>query len=153
MKKPLLLLISSLVIYQSLFSQCNSGSYTVSGNSMITGSCTITGDLTILDGATLNVDLNSSAADTFVVQGNILLRGNAVLWVHAAPNSTGEQFIVSNTYNGQRTITTRDSSRLQLENVEFRTQEGNLANAASIYMNYDAEDNSIFFINHSWLDT
>ncbi|MDD5570646.1 MAG: T9SS type A sorting domain-containing protein [Bacteroidales bacterium] len=153
MKSLLFVLTLMLTVEQYISAQCNSGSHTVTTNEVITGSCIITGDLTILNGATLNVDLTSPAADTFVVRGNILLLGNAVLWVHAAPGSTGEQFIVSNSFNNQRVITTKDSSRIQLEYVEFRTQEGDLTNAASIYMNYNAENSSIFYVNKSWLDS
>ena len=133
--------------------QCNAGNYTVTGNLVISSSCIVSGDLTIVNGATLDVDFTNAAADTFVVRGNILLRGNGVLWVHSATGSTNDQFIISNNYSDQRTITTLDSSRVQLENIEFRTQEGDLTNAASLYMNYDAADNSVFYINNSWLDT
>jgi hypothetical protein len=153
MDKLLFFFVITLVIQQNVLAQCNSGSYTVTSNIVINGSCTITGDLTIANGASLNVDFTSTAADTFVVRGNILLQGNAVLWVHAAPASTGDQFIVSNNYSGQRSITTKDSSRLQLENIEFRTQEGSLANAASIYMNYAAENNSVMYVKKCWLNT
>jgi len=152
MKKLLFLFILTLTVQHSILAQCNSGSITVATNTVITGSCIITGDLTILNGATLNVDLTGVTADTFVVRGNILLQGNAVLWVHADSGSTGEQFIVSNSYSSQRTITTKDSSKIILEYIEFRTQEGNLSSAASIYMNYDAENSSTLFINRSWLD-
>ncbi len=141
-----------LSIQQSLSAQCHIGSVTITSSTLITGSCVINGDLTIVNGGTLNVDLTGIGADTFVVQGNILLQGNAVLWIHAAPGASGDQFIVSNTYNEQRTITTKDSSRLKLENIEFRTQEGNLANAVSMYMNYNAKDNSILYVNKTWLD-
>jgi len=153
MKKFLFLFTLMLTIQQNMVAQCNSGSYTVTSNLVISGSCVITGDLTILNGATLTVDLTSAAVDTFVVRGNILLKGNAVLWVHAAAGSTGEQFIVSNSYNNQRTITTEDSSQIKLEYIEFKTQEGNLTNAVSLYMNYYAQDHSTFYINKSWLDT
>jgi hypothetical protein len=148
----LMSLVLPLTVQQQILAQCNSGSFTVTRNSVISGNCIITGDLIIQNGATLNVDLTSAVADTFVVRGNIVLLGNAVLWIHAAPGASGEQFIVSNTYSNQRTITTRDSSRLQLEHIEFRTQEGALSRAASIYMNYNAENNSTFFCNKSKLN-
>ncbi|MGB3949103.1 MAG: T9SS type A sorting domain-containing protein [Bacteroidia bacterium] len=144
--------ILTFVFQQTVFAQCNSGAYTVTGNSMITGSCTITGDLTIQNGATLNVDLTGTSADTFIVRGNILLEGNGVLWIHSAIGSTNDQFIVSNDFNSHRTIITRDSSRIQLENIEFRTQEGGLVSASSIYMNYDAEDNSTLYVDKCWLN-
>jgi hypothetical protein len=144
--------ISGLVS-NTILAQCNAGSYTVAGNMVISSSCTISGDLTIGNGATLDVDLTNATADTFVVRGNVLLMGNAVLWVHSATGSTNDQFIVSNDYSNQRTITTLDSSRIQLDNIEFRTQEGDLKNAASLYMNYYAAGNSVFYINNSWLDT
>lgn len=144
--------ILAFLVQQTIVAQCNSGNYTVTGNSMITGSCTITGDLTIQNGATLNVDLTGTSADTFVVRGNILLEGNGVLWIHSAIGSTNDQFIVSNNFNSHRTITTRDSSRIQLENIEFRTQEGSLVGASSIYMSYDAEDNSILYVDNCWLN-
>ena len=152
MKRLFFLYALLLAVQLNLFAQCNSGSYTVASNSVIQGSCIIMGDLTILNGATLNVDLTGATADTFVVRGNILLQGNATLWIHAAPNSTNDQFIVSNSYSNHRTITTKGSSHFVLENIEFRTQEGNLTGAASIYMNYYAKDKSIFHINKSWLD-
>ncbi len=153
MKNTFSLFIILLFLQQNVWSQCNAGAYVVTTNTTINGSCKITGDLTILNGATLNVDLTSAQLDTFVVQGNILLQGNAVLWVHAAPGSIGEQFIVSNLVNNQRTITTEDSSRIQLENIEFRTQEGNLANTGSVYMNYNAKGSSVFYVNNSKLNT
>jgi hypothetical protein len=152
MKKSFLLFILFLIVQQNILAQCKSGSYTITTNAVINGSCIITGDLTIVNGATLNVNLTSAGADTFVVRGNILLKGNAVLWVHAAPGAIGDQFIVSNSFNNQRTITTQDSSRIQLENIEFRTQEGNLAGASSIYMNYNASGKSILYVNKSSLD-
>lgn len=153
MKRLIFLFILTLIVQQGIWAQCNAGSYTVTTYVTINHSCTITGDLTIVNGGILNVDFTGAGADTFVVRGNILLQGNAVLWVHTDSGVTGKLFIVSNSYNGQRTITAKDSSRVQLEYVEFRTQEGNLANAASIYMNYNAEGSSIFYINRTWLDT
>jgi hypothetical protein len=134
-------------------SLCNSGSVTISTHIEVTGGCIITGDLTILNGGVLNVDLTSSAADAFVVRGNILLKGNAMLWVHALPGATGAQFIVSSSYKGQRTITTKDSSRVQLENIEFSAQEGNTLSTTSFDVNYNAYDLSTLYVNQSWLDT
>jgi hypothetical protein len=153
MKKLLVLFTLMMTVQLGIFAQCNVGSYTVIGNQTITGSCTITGDLTLPNGTTLNVDLSSVSADTFVVQGNILLEGNSVLWIHASPGSTTDQFIVSNSYSGERQIITKDSSTLQLECIEFRTQEGDLSNAASIYMSCEIQDRSIFHINESWLNS
>ena len=152
MTKVFILLALNLTIQHSM-AQCDVGSYIVTGPETIFGSCKITGDLRLLDGATLNVDLSGPTADTFVVQGNIFLEGNSVLWIHATPGSTTDQFIVSNSYSGERSITTKDSSSLRLEHVEFRTQEGDLSNAASIYMNCEIEDCSTFYINKSWLDS
>jgi carbonic anhydrase/acetyltransferase-like protein (isoleucine patch superfamily) len=152
MKKLFIIFALTLIVQQSVFAQCNVGSYTVIGNQTITGSCKISGDLTLPNGTTLNVDLTGATADTFVVRGNILLQGNAVLWVHSTIGSTNDQFIVSNNTNNQRTITTQNTSKIQLEHVEFRTQEGNLTGASSIYMNYNAEDSSIFYVNKSWLN-
>jgi hypothetical protein len=152
MKKLFIFFTLTLTVQQRVFAQCNVGSYTVIGNQTITGSCIITGDLTLPNGTTLNVDLTGATADTFVVRGNILLQGNAVLWIHSTVGSTNDQFIVSNNFNNQRIITTKNTSKIQLEHVEFRTQEGNLAGASSIYMNYNAEDSSIFYVNKSWLN-
>jgi hypothetical protein len=152
MKKILLLFALPLTIQQSALAQCNVGNYTVTGNQTITGSCIITGNLTIPNGATLDVDLTAATADTFVVQGNILLQGNGYLWVHSTVGSTNDQFIVSNNFNQQRTITAQDSSEIRLENIEFRTQEGNLTGASSISMNYNAEDSSIFYVSNTWLN-
>ena len=132
---------------------CNAGAVTIATNTVVTGGCIITGDLIILTGGTLNVDLTGAAADTFVVRGNILLTGNALLWVHATPGSTGDQFVLSSTYNGQRNITTKNNSRVQLENIEFRAQEGDLSLASSFDVNYDAFDQSTLYVNKSWLNT
>ena len=107
------------------------GPDTIRTNTVITGSCIINGDLIILNGGALHVDLTGGAADTFVVRGNILLQGNAVLWVNADSGSTGAQFIVSNTVNNQRTITTQGTSRVLLQYIEFRTQEGDLSSAST----------------------
>jgi hypothetical protein len=152
MKKLFIILTLILIGQEEIMAQCGVGSYTVVGNETITSSCVITGDLTVPNGAILNVDFTGATADTFVVRGNILLEGNAVLWIHSTSGSTNDQFIVSNNYSGQRTITTKDSSKVVLEHIEFKTQEGNLTNASSIYMNYYAEDSSVFSINKSWLD-
>lgn len=152
MKYLFIIFILTLTAQKDLSSQCNVGSYTVIGNQTITSSCTITGDLTISNGASLNVDFTSATADTLIVRGNILLQGNAVLWIHSTAGSTNDQFIVSNNYNGHRNITTKDSSKIYLEHVEFRTQEGNLTGVASIFMDYSAEDTSLFYINKSWLN-
>lgn len=139
--------------FQFVFAQCNSGPYTVSANTTINGSCIITGDLTIVNGATLNVDFTAAKADTFIVRGTIFLQGNAVLWVHASVGSTNDQFIVSNSFSNQRSIVAKDSSRVQLENIEFRTQEGDLSNAASIYMTYSAQGKSMLYVNNSFLNS
>ncbi len=132
---------------------CNAGAVTISAETFITGSCLITGDLTILNNGKLNVDLTGVQDQTFVVRGNISLTGNALLWVHEAPGSTGGQFIVSSSYKGQRTISAKDSSRVQLENIEFRAQEGNLSAANSFDVNYNGFDHSVLNIYKSWLDT
>jgi len=146
-----LLIFLTFIVNSPLFAQCISGPYTVSGNVTINSTCKITGDLTLLNGSTLNVDFTSTTRDTFVVQGNILLQGNAVLWVHSTPGSTNDQFIVSNNYSFHREITTQNTSKIQLEHIEFRTQEGDLSGASSVSMQYYAEDSSIFYINKSWL--
>ncbi len=144
MKNFLLFVMTIILFHQRIFSQCNSGSYTVTGNTVITGSCKITGDLTILNGATLDIDLTNPGAATFLVRGNILLQGNAILWIHSTAGSTNDQFIVSDNFNQQRTITTKGSSKIQLEHIEFRTQEGSLSGASSISMNYNAGDTRYF---------
>jgi hypothetical protein len=132
---------------------CNSGPVTIATHTVITGGCIIDGDLTILNNGALNVDLTGAAGQTFVVRGNILLKGNAMLWVHAAPGSTVAQFIVSSSYKGQRTITTADNSRVQLENIKFSAQESNTASAGSFDVNYNAYDHSALYVYKSWLDT
>jgi len=132
---------------------CNSGSVTVATHTVVTNGCIITGDLTILNGGTVDVDFTNTTAQTLVVRGNILLKGNAMLWVHALSGSTGNKFIVSSSYKGQRTITTKDSSRVQLENIEFSAQEGNNSSASSFDVNYNAYDHSTLYVNKSGLDT
>jgi len=153
MNRLLFLLAIAVTMQQSVLAQCGVGSYSVTTNATISSSCIINGDVTIANGATLNVDFTAASADTFVVRGNILLQGNAVLWVHGDSGSTGDQFIVSNMYNQQRTITTNDSSRIQLEYIEFRTQEGNLAGASSWTMNLNAQNKSVVYVNKCWLNT
>ena len=88
----------------------------------------------------------NSITDTFIVRGNILLQGNAVLWVHGKAGSEGNIFIVSNKYNGQRTITTLDGTagyNLEILNSEPR---GIFSGAASWTMNFNAEGKSIFYV-------
>ena len=128
------------------------GSDTISTVTTITGGCIINGDLVILNNGALQVDLTGGQPDTFVVRGNILLQGNATLFIHADSGSTGGIFIVSNSVNNQRTITTQGASRVLLEYVEFRTQEGDLSNASSFYMNFNAEDSSLLFVTGCWLN-
>ena len=129
------------------------GPDTIRTNTVITGSCIINGDLIILDGGALHVDLTGGQADTFIVRGNILLEGNATLYINADSGSTGAQFVVSNSNNNQRTITTRDSSRVILQYIEFRTQEGDLSSTGSYYMNYYAHDSSALSVTGCWLNT
>lgn len=150
--KNVCILLVIIFVRHCMFGQCNSGPLIITSNTTINGSCIITGDLTIVNGGTLDVDFTSSAVDTFVVRGNILLQGDAVLRVRANSGAVGEQFIVSNSTNNQRTITTQDSSRIQFENIEFRTQEGDLTNAASFYMNYNASGKSVFYVDHCSLN-
>jgi hypothetical protein len=140
------------LVARAAFAQCNAGPVTISTPTTIRGSCTITGDLTILAGGALNVDL-TGATDTFVVQGNIVLRGDAAMWIHGTSGSKGAKFIISNSFNGQRSITLNDSSRLKLEYLEVRTQEGDLAHAASVYMNWDLRDHSILYVDGCRLTT
>jgi hypothetical protein len=135
-----------------MVAQCNSGPLTVISNTTITGSCVVNGDLIVENGAALNVDLSGTPADTFVVRGNIVVQGGGILWVHGSVSATNDQFIVSNITNNQRTITVNDSGRVQLAYVEFRTQEGNLSNAASFYMNYFGNGKSVFYTNKTWLN-
>ncbi len=133
-------------------SQIIPGPDTIRTNTLISSSCIINGNLVLINGSTLNVDLSNAASDTFVVRGNIVLMGNAVLWVHAASVSADAQFIVSNPVTNQRSITTLDSSRVQLENIEFRTQEGNLTGASCFYMNYNARNKSILYVDNCFLN-
>lgn len=128
------------------------GPDTIKTNTIITGGCIINGDLIILNGASLHVDLTGGAPDTFVVRGNILLQGNAVFFINADSGSSNAQFIVSNITNNQRSITALDSSRVILQNVEFRTQEGDLSSAGSYYMNYNAQDKSSLVVNNCRLN-
>jgi len=127
------------------------GPDTIRTGTLITGSCIINGDLVILNGGSLHVDLTGVAADTFIVRGNILLQGNAQLFINA-DSGTGAQFIVSNSYNNQRTITTQDSSQIILQYLEFRTQEGDLSAASSYYMNYTANGTSALSVTQCWLN-
>ena len=127
------------------------GPDTIRTVTVITGSCIINGDLVILNGGSLHVDLTGLASDTFIVRGNILLQGNARLYINA-DSGTGAQFIVSNSSNNQRTINTLDSSQIILEYLEFRTQEGDLSAASSYYMNYYANNNSALSVTECVLN-
>ena len=151
MKKISIILTFLLTIQQIVSAQCNVGNYTVTSNQTITSSCKITGNLTIANGATLNVNYTGTTADTFIVHGNIVLQGNGVLWVHSSAGSTNDQFIVSSSYKSQWTITTQDSSKLQLENIDFSAQEGVPAQA-SYDVNFNAYGKSIIYINKCTLD-
>ena len=149
----ILIFIVGFFPIKSFSISCNqAGPDTINSNSTITGSCIINGDLVILNGGSLHVDLTGGQADTFIVRGNIVLRGNATLFINADSGSTGAEFIVSNSFNNQRTITTYDSSRVILQYVQFLTQEGNLSSASSYYMNYTAYDNSAFSVTGCWLN-
>ena len=132
--------------------QCNKPAYTVSGDSLIIGSCIINGNLTILNGGKLEVDLTGPALDTFIVRGNILINGNGVLIIHADSGAIGEQFIVSNNSNNERSIVLNDSSSIVLKDIEFRTQEGNLSSTQSIYMECISNDSSSFTATRCFLD-
>jgi hypothetical protein len=133
---------------------CNQqGPDTISTNTTIIGGCIINGDLVILNGGALHVDMTGGQPDTFVVRGNILLEGNATLFINADSGSTSAQFIVSNVTNNQRSIMALGTSRVILQYVEFRTQEGDLTNASSYYMNYNAQDSSAFSVTGCWLNT
>lgn len=131
---------------------CMKPAYTVTGDSLIIGGCIINGDLTILDGGKLEVDLTGSFPDTFIVRGDILINGNGKLIIYADPGATNEQFIISNNSNSERTIILNDNSSIVIEDVEFRTQEGNLTGAQSIYMECISSDNSSFTATRCFLD-
>ena len=135
----------------SAISCMQQGPDTIRTGTVISGSCIINGDLVILNGGSLHVDLTGPSADTFIVRGNIVLQGNARLFINA-DSGTGAQFIVSNSYNNQRTITTLDSSQIVLQHLEFRTQEGDLSSASSYYMNYYANNNSALSVTQCILN-
>ncbi|MDB5285042.1 MAG: hypothetical protein JWO06_4117 [Bacteroidota bacterium] len=147
------LILSGLLPLNLFGTSCiQQGPDTIKTNTVITGGCIINGDLIIQDGTTLHVDLTGGLADTFIVRGNILLQGNAALFINADSGSTNAQFIVSNTSNNQRSITTQGTSRVILQYIEFRTQEGDLSSAGSYYMSYYAEDSSALSISNCRLD-
>src|ERR1700722_6219431 len=90
---PLICLLAIIPLSTFCISCSQAGPDTVTSSTTITGSCIINGNLVILNGGGLHVDLTGTAADTFVVRGNILLQGNATLYINA-DSGTGAQFIV-----------------------------------------------------------
>lgn len=74
--------------------------------------------------------------------GNIIIEDAARLRVVGNPSAGGDQFIIANQFSKQFTITTRDSSLIQLEDIEFKTQTGTSAQNGSIDMSYSAYGSS-----------
>lgn len=123
----------------------------VEANRTILASMTV-GNLTVKGNAILTIDYSSTASNTFVIKGNLLLKDEGQLIVRGNKDLMNDGFIIANDYSSQYTIKTMGNSLLRLENIGMRTQTGTAAENGSIYMSYDALDNSSMIIDGARLD-
>ena len=114
----------------------------VSGQMTLDADCTVGGDLTVTDSAVLRFNY-SSKGGRLVVRGNVIVQGDAMLWIQGSPKQRAV-LVIDNEFSQQRTMTSKDGARIKFEHVEFRTQESISKGKGSIYMSYDARDRSSF---------
>ncbi len=110
------------------------------------------GNLTVKGNAILTIDYSSTASKTFVIKGNLLLEDDGQLIVRGNKELMNDWFIIANDYSSQYAIKTMGKSLLRLENIGMRTQTGTATEKGSIYMSYDALDNSSMIIDGARLD-
>jgi hypothetical protein len=142
------------------FTSCNNqtvaptedgGDLIVEADRTILTSMTV-GNLTVKGSAILTIDYSSTTSNTFIIKGNLLLEDDGQLIVRGNKDLMNDGFVIANEYSSQYTIKTMGSSLLKLENIGMRTQTGSAAENGSIYMSYDALDNSSMVIDGARLD-
>lgn len=121
---------------------------TVSGRVTVDKDCTVGGDLTVTDSAVLHFDYTGGEGGRLVVGGNVIVEGDATLWIEGRPNKRAV-FVVDNEFSQQRSMTSRDRAKIKLEHVEFRTQKSVDRGKGSVYMSYEARDHSSFEVTGS----
>ncbi len=142
-----------------LFTSCNNetlspaegGDLVVEANRTIGASMTV-GNVTVMGNAILTIDYSSTVSNTFIIKGNVLLEDDGQLIVRGNKALMNDGLIIANDYSSQYTIKTTGNSLLRLENIGMRTQTGTAAEKGSIYMSYDALDNSSMIIDGARLD-
>ncbi len=127
------------------------GDLVVTANRIILSSMSI-GNLTVKGNAILTIDYTSAPDNAFVVKGDVLLEEEGQLIVRGNEQLMNDGFIIANAYSSQYTIKTTDNSIIKLENIGIRTQTGTAAEKGSIYMSYDAFDNSSMIVDGAKLD-
>lgn len=127
------------------------GDLMVTENKTISTSMSVS-NLTVKGNAILTIDYTSTAVNTFVVKGNVLLQDAGQLIVRGNKSLMNDGFIIANEFSSQYTIKTTNNSVIKLENIGMRTQTGTAAEKGSIYMSYDALDNSSMIIDGAKLD-
>lgn len=110
------------------------------------------GNLTVKGNAVMIIDYTSTPSNTFVVKGNVVVEEEGQLIIRGNKNLMNDGFIIANDYSSQYTLKTADKSLIKLENINLRTQTGTAAEKGSIYMSYDALDNSSMVIDGAKLD-
>ncbi|WP_273566409.1 hypothetical protein [Maribacter halichondriae] len=120
-------------------------------NNTITTSMTV-GNLTVKGNSILTIDYTSSPDNTLIVKGNLVVEDDAQLIILGNKDLMNDEFIIANDYSSQFNIITKGNSILRIENINMRTQTGTAAENGSIYMSYDAMDNSSMIIDGAKLD-
>lgn len=120
-------------------------------NKTITTSMTV-GNLTVKGNAILTIDFTSVPDNVFIVKGNLLVEDDGQLIILGNKDLMNDEFIIANDYSSQFNIKTTENSILRIENINIRTQTGTVAEKGSIYMSYDAMDNSSMIIDGAKLD-
>ena len=123
----------------------------VETNKTITTSMTV-GNLTVKGNAILTIDYTSIPDNAFIVKGNLVVEDDGQLIILGNKDLMNDEFIIANDYSSQFNIKTTENSILRIENINILTQTGTVAEKGSIYMSYDAMDNSSMIIDGAKLD-
>ncbi|MEQ8303014.1 MAG: hypothetical protein RIB47_06455 [Cyclobacteriaceae bacterium] len=120
-------------------------------NQTITTSITV-GNLTVKGNAVLTIDYTSIPENSFIIKGDLVIEDDGQLIVLGNKDLVNDELIIANNYSSQFTIKTTGNSILRIEDIIVRTQTGTGAESGSIYMSYDAMDNSSMIIDGAKLD-
>jgi hypothetical protein len=123
---------------------------TVSGRVTADADCTVGGDLTVTGSAVLHFDYTGRKGGRLIVDGNVIVRDDATLWIQGRPGQRAV-LAIDNEFNGQRSMTSTDNATIKLDNVEFRTQKSADRGKGSVSMNYHARGRSSFEVTGSAL--